>query len=268
MIKKNLSILAAAVIAASGAHAGFDGATTTFDNTPAECGGFSCFTGTDGDLFFWAHDSSDANGSFFYNLTDNNGYTVDDLLAGTLLTVNVGDMSAYDTWGIIGASNEITSSYGYQKAGIQLGAVVSNGGPITSLTGGAENIAEQAVTAVNNWAGEITAALGAADQGTVGTGDAADKNNSGVRVASYFQGGAFGAQQDISFYGILDATPEPVFDPNPFDETVQVTQIGAADLLAANVVGQQLQITAVPVPAAAWLFGTALLGLGVVRRKA
>ena len=53
---------------------------------------------------------------------------------------------------------------------------------------------------------------------------------------------------------------------------LQETSGGGADLSAvtgpvASLVGSELSVAAVPVPAAAWLFGSALLGLGVVRRK-
>jgi len=43
--------------------------------------------------------------------------------------------------------------------------------------------------------------------------------------------------------------------------------LGAAPGFTSSIVGSDFQVTAVPVPAAAWLFGSALLGLGVVRRK-
>ena len=34
-----------------------------------------------------------------------------------------------------------------------------------------------------------------------------------------------------------------------------------------RIIGVQVEVAAVPVPAAAWLFGSALLGLGCIRRK-
>ena len=40
--------------------------------------------------------------------------------------------------------------------------------------------------------------------------------------------------------------------------------IGEADY---RIIGVQVEVAAVPVPAAAWLFGSALLGLGCIRRK-
>ena len=46
----------------------------------------------------------------------------------------------------------------------------------------------------------------------------------------------------------------------------QLVEFGGTALTAA-VVGGNFEVSAVPVPAAAWLFGSALLGLGVVRRK-
>ena len=46
----------------------------------------------------------------------------------------------------------------------------------------------------------------------------------------------------------------------------QTLGLGSVDFIA-EVSGGNFTASAVPVPAAAWLFGSALLGLGVVRRK-
>ena len=43
--------------------------------------------------------------------------------------------------------------------------------------------------------------------------------------------------------------------------------LGAAPGFTSQIDGLNFEVAAVPVPAAAWLFGSALLGLGVVRRK-
>jgi len=48
-------------------------------------------------------------------------------------------------------------------------------------------------------------------------------------------------------------------------QLIALTNPGPLD--GVGIVGSDFVASAVPVPAAAWLFGSALLGLGVVRRK-
>lgn len=268
MIKKKLGLLAASVLVASGANAAIDAGGQNFGANGCD---FNCWAGTDSDVVFFAHDSSDVNGSYFANLTalSEGVITVDSILAGGAFSQDVGaDFSLYDTWGIFATSNDIQTTYSYQKAGVALGGILANSGAPVGGIGGAENTTDSTGGFNNAWIAEINAAV-AGNEGAVATGDAADFNNSIGRSAN--PGTNLVGLSDTAnlfLFGILDTTPEGNF---PGAAGVGIDELSAFHSLLAGVSvdGQYVGINSavIPVPAAAWLFGSALLGLGVVRRK-
>jgi hypothetical protein len=67
----------------------------------------------------------------------------------------------------------------------------------------------------------------------------------------------------LSFYGADGVTPLLTSDPSGFATTIDMTANGAV----INSNSSQVTVAATPIPAAAWLFGSGLMGLAGIRRK-
>lgn len=279
MIKKQLGVLAGAVVLASSANAAFNTGGATLSPGPNSCtaSAYQCWQGTDGDLFFWAHDTNDVNGSYFYNLTANEGITAASVVAGTAFQTNIlagsglTNLTDYNRWGIAAASYEMETSYSYGQAGIAFGGIFATSGAPAGTVGQTEAGADSIAGSVNNWSGQINTALAGGDLGTVAAADPADLDNDGTRAAANFLGSAFGDIATVYLYGILDETPEGNYAPVGAnnDTLTAFNPLGdGATLTVCQFCGElRFESAVIPVPAAAWLFGSALVGLGVVRRK-
>jgi len=67
----------------------------------------------------------------------------------------------------------------------------------------------------------------------------------------------------LSFYSADGFTPLLTNDPNGFATTVDLNSNGAV----VNNLSNQVSVAATPIPAAAWLFGSGLMGLAGIRRR-
>lgn len=244
MIKKKLGVLAAAVIVASSANAAFD----------------------EGNAVLFAYDAAD-NDTYFVDL----GVTASDIQLGAQVSLTDGGLASFlssnagSQWTIIGSINDLTPVAGPPAIGQSF---ANNGYISTSTTGinvgtsGADNEAQQNV--MNDWLAVVQAASGGASSsfGVLGTDPAAAdaSRNNGFFEASLI---AVGGTSSV-FY----AQAEPSTGASQADDAI-VTQISAAGIPAvAGVTGLgEISVTSVPVPAAAWLFGSALAGLTVIRRR-
>ena len=253
MIKKQLGVLAAAVAMASSANAAFD----------------------TGAAVLYAWDSS-TNASYFVDLGVTgqelvNGNTVDttDTGLGNFLTTNPGA-----TWSVISTINDTTKvGLGGLPPFLAGGLSLANSGIVgTSSTGspvgttGGVNASQQ--TILNDWMAVIqTSAAGSSSFGVEGTDPAAadgSRNGSGLNASMISVGttsALFYAQANTSDGVTLAAG------------ATEVSQLGGsgsgaiiADLTASGNF-TAASVSAVPVPAAAWLFGSALAGLVVARRR-
>jgi len=74
----------------------------------------------------------------------------------------------------------------------------------------------------------------------------------------------------INWYGAVDGelAPPPSADPFPFQAISPASlALGILNSESDTVFFQHMPVAQVPLPAAAWLFGSALLGLGAVKRR-
>jgi hypothetical protein len=67
----------------------------------------------------------------------------------------------------------------------------------------------------------------------------------------------------LSFYGSDGVTPLLTSDPSGFATTIDMN----ANSAAINNNSSQVSVAATPIPAAAWLFGSGLMGLAGIRRR-
>ena len=231
MIKKQLGLLAGSVLVASSANAAItlDGNTLAVFNTAGA-------------------------GSFYLSVP---GSTGDALEAGTGFSIDISAAAAalggsIDSFALFAInSNEFSpsSAPGYNYTEFQYvsegGGLVYAGDTATSTTNA---VAGTAILGLQSFLSDAT--IGFNGEGTLGDFDA------NAQVAGYLNSGVTNVifnQQTLT-----GATNAQVIDiTSPFS-TVNGVGIEGSNFVATS---------AVPVPAAAWLFGSALLGLGVVRRK-
>ena len=243
MIKKKLGVLAAAVAAVSSAHAAFD----------------------QGNAVLFAYDVTTDN-TYFVDL----GVTGQNLVNAT--SVNLTDSglagflssNASAQWTVIASVNDTTSVGGPPAFGASLlnsGVVGSSATGSAVGTDGTTN--GQQRDTMNAWLSDVkTASAGSSSFGVLGTdpvsSDAARNggffNNSLISVGS----------TSALFYS--QANPA---DSATLAEANVVSQVGTDGAIFSALLTSDGNFTAnaVPVPAAAWLFGSALAGLGYVRRK-
>jgi len=248
MIKKQLGVLAAAVAAVSSANAAFD----------------------EGDAMLYAWNSDNDN-TYFVDL----GVTGSDLTNAATVDFTDSGLASWlgtnsgATWTIVGSVND-TSAVGGPPA---TGSSYANSGVVSSATGSTAfssgSNADTGRVTLNNWMADINTASGGSSSFSVDGTDpvSADSN----RNAAFFNG----AQIDVgSFSGLFYGQADPS-DGALLSQPVAVSQVGtsgdpsqsAAFLGSDGSISANVAVTAVPVPAAAWLFGSALAGLAVVRRK-
>jgi hypothetical protein len=230
MINKKLSVLAAAIVASS-AQASFD---------------------ADSISFVAVNSSGDTYVADLGNVSD--------FLAGNPASVAV-DPSALGTysWTIVGANSTgtpLAAPPGNYSPTADTGVISATAGTDTSVSTVATGaLVASERTAVNNWLSDVNAADGDNDGYASISGGNAGEFLAGMQVAH--QAGAmqsgFGT---VNLLGIYQAAGSNTTAPDVsiLNTTLPVTFDGA-------------NVSAVPVPAAAWLFGSALAGLTVVRRR-
>ena len=242
MIKKKLGVLAGAVLLASSAQAAFD---------------------TNAVLYAW--DSAD-NDTYFVDL----GVSAQAIVDGTNVSLVDSGLEAFlaanagSQWTIIGSINDTDLVGGPPAAGQSL----ANSGVVsTSLSGSAVGTDgttnDQQRIIMNDWLADIEAASGGSSSfGVAGT----DPVASGAARNGGFLDDSLIAVGGTS--GIYYSQANPA-DGTTFADANVVTQVGVGGVnttASASAFGE-IEVTAVPVPAAAWLFGSALAGLTVIRRR-
>lgn len=187
------------------------------------------------------------------------GVSADALAAGTGFTLDVSSavasLGSIDSYGVFGLlTPTATGLYNYDSGSyVDVGAGVvyasGDGGPLTL----SQNDVVGATSGVSTYL--TNASFGFNADGTPGDADAIafiTTGFGGLLIAAGDSASIFTQDSDFTGAGSL---PEEVVITSP------------AGLEGVNLVGSTLSVAAVPVPAAAWLFGSALVGLGVVRRK-
>lgn len=247
MIKKQLGVLAGSVLMAASANSAIVAGSAGTDSSAilvlsaAGQGAFVIETGLT---------ASD--------LAAGNGFSVDISAAATFLG---GTIDSYALFGVIGGSGSTYSytsnSYVEEGAGVVY-AGSTEGGVQTSDDGTSAN------AGVRTYISNVLAGGGFAE-GTAGDLDGQTfagtlygvgvLNGAGI-TSSLFAQTINQASGSSDLSGAIDIL-------NP-DAAVEGAYIDGTNFVVSNFASGP---TVVPVPAAAWLFGSALLGLGVVRRK-
>ena len=246
MIKKKLGVLAAAVAAVSSAHAAFDQGNAVL---------------------------------FAYDVTTDNTYFVDLGVTGQNLvnasSVNLTDSglagflssNASAQWTVIASVNDTASVGGPPAAGASLlnsGVVGSSSTGSAVGTDGTTNGQQRDI--MNAWLSDVqTASAGSSSFGVLGTDPV---SSDAARNGGFFNNSLISVGSSSALY---------YSQANPADSTTLananvVTQVGTngADLSSALLSADgefSANVSAVPVPAAAWLFGSALAGLTLARRR-
>ena len=89
-------------------------------------------------------------------------------------------------------------------------------------------------------------------------------------VLTFANGGAFTASSisvDLQSANALDLTLSGVWSLDGFDDTAGILRLTADSLGGLNTFSAAGTVQPIPVPAAIWLFGTALAALGMTRRR-
>ena len=249
MIKKKLGVLAAAVAAVSSANAAF------FDEGNAV---LFAFDSADNDTYFvdLGVSGQDLVNSASVNLTDSG-------LAG-FLSSNAGAQ-----WTVIASVNDTTSVGGPPAGGASLlnsGVVGSSSTGSAVGTDGTTNDQQRAI--MNAWLSDVQAASGGLSSfGVAGTDPVSSDN---ARNGGFFNNSLISVGSSSALY-YSQANPA---DSTTFADANVVSQVGTTgtDLSSAALLTDLGEfsannVSAVPVPAAAWLFGSALAGLTVIRRR-
>ena len=260
-LNKKISVLAGAVLAASSSQAAFD----------------------QGNAVLFAYNGSNDN-TYFVDL----GISGQDLVDTPSVHVTNSGLAGFLSsnagaqWTVIASVNDTTRVGGPPAYGQSL---MNSGVVSTSLTGSAvgssSNDALVQRDIMNAWLADVQAASGGNASFLVAGTDPVSSDN--ARNGGFFNNSLISVGYDSSLYY---SQANPSVSANLADALV-VSQVGTTEC-AAQSVGISAQHTfqcgisdyratlfsdgtfvasAVPVPAAAWLFGSALAGLGVVRRK-
>lgn len=271
MIKKKLGLLAASVMVASGAQAAM------------QSGG-----GNDSSVILALTDFSGAGGSYLIDLTQQAGVTQDQLQGGNGfvygLSASAQAFVAGSTdlrWAMFAISGQegpyvgytTTASggynYFYDNVDPDFGIVYTSDN--TPLGVGANVTLRNQAVALNDWINAMNlAGIGGTGEIAVANGAPADGDTPARETAV---GGLFSTGLAQLFYEQTQAIPNNAAgatDPTLVNAITITGPSGAfqgADLLPGAFAVTSLGGPVVPVPAAAWLFGSALLGLGVVRRR-
>ena len=246
MIKKKLGVLAAAVAAVSSAHAAFD----------------------QGNAVLFAYDSAD-NDTYFVDL----GVSGQDLVDAAAVNLTDSGLAGFLSsnagaqWTVIASVNDTTAVGGPPAAGASLlnsGVVGSSSTGSAVGTDGTTNDGQRLT--LNAWLSDVkTASAGSSSFGVLGTDPV---SSDAARNGGFFNNSLISVGSSSALY---------YSQANPADSTTLananvVTQVGTngADLSSALLSADgefSANVSAVPVPAAAWLFGSALAGLTLARRR-
>ena len=246
IFNKKLSVLAGAVLAASSSHAAFD----------------------QGNAVLFAYDSAD-NDTYFLDL----GVSGQDLVNAESVTVNDSGLAGFLSsntgaqWTVIASVNDTTAVGGPPAGGQSLlnsGVVGSSSTGSAVGTDGTTNDQQRAI--MNAWLSDVQAASGGLNSfGVAGTDPV---SSDAARNGGFFNNSLISVNSSSALY-YSQANPA---DSTTFADANVVYQVGTAGIPAQTAAlltsdGTFSANTAVPVPAAAWLFGSALAGLVCVRRK-
>ena len=247
MIKKKLGVLAAAVAAVSSAHAAFD----------------------QGNAILFAYDTASDN-TYFVDLGVSGQDLVDEASVNLTDSGLAGFLSSNTAaqWTVIASVNDTTSVGGPPAGGASLlnsGVVGSSATGSAVGTDGTTNDQQRAI--MNAWLSDVQAASGGLSSfGVAGTDPVSSDN---ARNGGFFNNSLISVGSSSALY-YSQANPA---DSTTFADANVVTQVGtdgailSAALLSDTGVFSANNVSAVPVPAAAWLFGSALAGLTLARRR-
>jgi hypothetical protein len=173
--------------------------------------------------------------------------------AGSSTSVDPSGLGTY-TWTVVGTnetSNPLAAPPGLYAPTENTGVLSTTATTGSTTITTSQNVGAE-LTAVQGWLSDVQTAAAGASTVTIGGGNAGEYL-AGMQVAhqgSSMQSGS----GDFDLFGIYQnsgpATSTPVI---------------ADGLVTFNFDGST--VSAVPVPAAAWLFGSALAGLTVIRRR-
>jgi len=247
MIKKKLGVLAAAVAAVSSAHAAFD----------------------EGNAVLFAYDTASDN-TYFVDL----GVSGQDLVDAASVNLTDSGLAGFLSsntaaqWTVIASVNDSTSVGGPPAAGASLlnsGVVGSSATGSAVGTDGTTNDGQRLT--LNAWLSDVqTASAGSSSFGVLGTDPV---SSDAARNGGFFNNSLISVGSSSALY---------YSQANPADSTTLananvVSQVGtdgpilSAALLSSDGAFSANNVSAVPVPAAAWLFGSALAGLTLARRR-
>lgn len=230
-MKKQLSILAGSVLLASSANAAL---------TDTDSAAVLVLVGANGSF---AYDTGLTSGQ----LAGGQGFSLD-VSAGL---GSVGALSGYALFGTLACDDPACAgTNGYADAG--LGFVAASNAGVSIGSGDVSSTLQAIDNYINFLAG---GGFGAQANGTFGDADTqAALVNNGLIVNGVNQ--LFTSTESDTNNDLSPSGPIPIVDPGGALEGVYLD-------------GNTFNVTnaAIPVPAAAWLFGSALVGLGVVRRK-
>ena len=230
MINKKIGTLAAAVLAASSAQAAFEVA----------------FVAVDGDGTTYVHDMGD-----YSNIAPSS-------ITTTFAAESTFDSSNY-SWTVVGTTSTSTELVAAPPGG---GSAVYADTGIVTLSSGAPSAVSIAnhsslgseITGLEAWLNTVAGLAGGSDSVVIAN-DSSDIYTAGQQAAFHsaqMQTGSGGSYQlNTIFYSASNSPLAPI------------------DLNGGSVFGVSFDGTtaAIPVPAAAWLFGSALAGLTVARRR-
>lgn len=234
MINKKLSILAGAVLAASSAQAAFDSDSVVF-------------VAVNGAGDTYVHDLG----------------SISEFVAAGATGVNVDPsyVGGSYTWTVVGTSDsgskiDAAAPPAYSP-NADFGIVTTGAGATSTIAN--NNSVNNEVTAVQNWLAAV---------GAVATGDSA--NIAGTSGDAFSAGQAVAHQGSamqsniVNYVGGLTGFYQASAAASPAGGLSAHSTVGISDLYFN---GSNVSVSAVPVPAAAWLFGSALAGLTVIRRR-
>ena len=248
MIKKKLGVLAAAVAAASTAQAAFD----------------------EGNAVLFAYASDDA--TYFVDL----GVTGQDLANSASVDISDAGLGAFLTsnpsaqWTVVASINDTTPVAGPPAAGASLansGVVGTSSSGSAVGTTGSSNDTQRAT--LNDWLSDVQAAAGGSSSFGVDGTDPVSAN--APRNGGFFNDSliAVGSTSALFYSQANPASGATLADANVVSQvgTAGTPAQSAASLTASGDFSANTGAAVVPVPAAAWLFGSALAGLTVARRR-
>ena len=224
----------------------------------------------EGNAVLFAFDSAD-NDTYFVDL----GVSGQDLVNSASVNLTDSGLAGFLSsnagaqWTVIASVNDTTSVGGPPAGGASLlnsGVVGSSSTGSAVGTDGTTNDQQRAI--MNAWLSDVQAASGGLSSfGVAGTDPVSSDN---ARNGGFFNNSLISVGSSSALY-YSQANPA---DSTTFADANVVSQVGTTgtDLSSAALLTDLGEfsannVSAVPVPAAAWLFGSALAGLTVIRRR-